>query len=56
MSAVAGIGGVLLFALMASVLEYAVLIPMYGAIQQQVRFPGCGCTARILFIRTFGRF
>jgi uncharacterized membrane protein YfcA len=33
MSAVAGIGGVLLFALMASVLEYAVLIPMYGAIQ-----------------------
>ena len=33
MSAVSGIGGVLLFALMASVLEYAVLVPMYGAIQ-----------------------
>ncbi len=33
MSAVAGIGGILLFALMAMVLEYAVLVPMYGIIQ-----------------------
>ena len=33
MSAVTGIGGVLLFAVMASVLEYAVIVPMYGAVQ-----------------------
>ncbi len=33
MSTVTGIGGVLLFAVMASVLEYAVVVPMYGAVQ-----------------------